>query len=85
VYGCVIMDNGKTIGMALFFGGIILLTGYGFVLGFEELMEALDFISGFFIGLILVGLATLIISIYMEQKKDTKETMKHIKKEDLEP
>lgn len=79
------MNSGKTIGMLLFFGGIVLLIGYGIFLGFEELMNALDLISGFFIGLIFVGLITLIVSIYFEQKKDTKETMKDIKKEDLEP
>jgi lipopolysaccharide export LptBFGC system permease protein LptF len=79
------MNNGKSIGMLLFFGGIVLLIGYGIFLGFEELMNALDLISGFFIGLIFVGLITLIVSIYFEQKKDTKETMKDIKKEDLEP
>jgi len=79
------MNNGKTIGMILFFGGIALLIGYGLIQGFEELMNALDLISGFLLGLILVGLVTLIVSIYLEQKKDTKETMKNIKKEDLEP
>ena len=79
------MNNGKTIGMILLFGGIVLLIGYGLFLGFEELMEALDFVSGFFIGLILIGLITLIVSIIIEQRKDTKETMKEIKKEDLEP
>jgi len=79
------MNNGKTIGMALFFGGIVLLIGYGIFQGFEELMNALDLISGFFIGLIFVGLITLIVSIYFEQKRDTIKTMKSIKKEDLEP
>ena len=79
------MNNGKSIGMLLFFGGIVLLIGYGIFRGFEELMNALDLISGFFIGLIFVGLITLIVSIYFEQKRDTKETMKDIKKEDLEP
>jgi len=79
------LNNGKTIGMALFFGGIVLLIGYGIFQGFEEFMNALDLISGFFIGLIFVGLITLIVSIYLEQKRDTKETMKSIKKEDLEP
>lgn len=79
------MNNGKTIGMILFFGGIALLIGYGLIQGFEELMNALDLISGFLLGLILVGLVTLIVSIYLEQKKDTKETLKNIKKEDLEP
>jgi hypothetical protein len=79
------MENGKTIGMILFIGGIILIAAYGLYLGFEELMESLDIISGFFIGLILIGLIVLIVSIVIEQRKDTKETMKDIKKEDLKP
>ena len=79
------MNNGKTIGMILFIGGIILLIAYGLYLGFEELMASLDFISGVFIGIILIGLIVLIISIIFEQRRDTKENMKDIKKEDLEP
>jgi len=79
------MKNGKTIGMILFFGGIILLLAYGLYLGFEDLVEAMDLISGFLVGLILIGLIVLIISIVIEQRKDTKETIKKIKKEDLEP
>ena len=79
------MDNGKTVGMILFIGGIILLIAYGLYLGFEELIESLDFISGVFIGLMLIGLIVLIISIIFEQRRNTKETMKDIKKEDLEP
>ena len=79
------MGNGKTVGMILFVGGIILLIAYGLYLGFGELMNSLDFISGFFIGLILIGLVVLIISIIIEQRKGTKENMEKIKKEDLEP
>lgn len=79
------MNNGKTIGMILFIGGTILLLGYSLFLGFEDLMNELDFASGFFIGLIIIGLITLIVSIFIEQKRDTKKTMKDIKKEDLEP
>ena len=79
------MNNGKTIGMILFVGGIILLIAYGLYLGFGELMESLDFISGLFIGIILIGLVVLIISIIFEQRRDTKENLKDIKKEDLEP
>ena len=79
------MNNGKSVGMILFIGGIILLIAYGLYLGFEELMESLDFISGVFIGLILIGLIVLIISIIFEQRRDSKENMKDIKKEDLEP
>ncbi|MFO8077181.1 MAG: hypothetical protein R6U21_00860 [Thermoplasmatota archaeon] len=79
------MNNGKTIGMILFFGGILLLIGYGIIQGFNEIMESLNLISGFLIGIIIVGFLTLIVAIIMEQKKDTKETMKKIKKEDLKP
>ena len=79
------MDNGKSIGMVLFIGGIILLIAYGLYLGFDELVNSLDLISGIFIGLIFIGLFVLTISIVYEQRRDTKETMKDIKKEDLEP
>lgn len=79
------MKNGKNIGLMLFLGGIILLILYGLVLGFEELMKALNMVSGALIGLILIGLIILIITIVFEQRKDTQETMKKIKKEDLKP
>lgn len=79
------MSNGKTIGMILFVGGIILLIAYGLYLGFEELLEALDFLSGFFLGLIFVGIVVLIISIVIEQRRDTKKMMDEIEKEELEP
>ena len=79
------MSNGKTIGMVLFVGGIILLIAYGLYLGFEELLEALDFLSGFFLGLIFVGIVVLIISIVIEQRRDTKKMMNEIDKEELEP
>lgn len=79
------MKNGKTIGMILFFGSIILLIGYGIILGFEEIMRSLDFVTGFLIGIMIIGFLTLLISIIIEQRKDTKETLKDIKKEDLEP
>jgi hypothetical protein len=79
------MNNGKTIGMILFIGGIILLMGYGLYIGFDEIMESLNIITGLFLGITLIGLITLIISIILEQRHDTKQTMKKIKKEDLEP
>ncbi len=61
--------SGKTVGMILLIGGIILLIAYGLYLGFEELMNSLDFISGIFIGLIIIGLIVLMISIVYEQKR----------------
>jgi len=85
VLGCVNMDNGKTIGMILLFGGIILLIGYSILLGFEEIIKSLDFVSGVLIGITIIGFLTLIVSIVIEQRQDTKETLKDIKKEDLQP
>jgi uncharacterized membrane protein (DUF106 family) len=79
------MNNGKTIGMALFFGGIILLIIYGLVLGLNEILSSLNLISGFLIGIILIGIATLLISIIIEQRTNTKKTLSEINKEDLKP
>jgi len=79
------MNAGKTIGLSLFIGGIILLLFYGLYLGFEELMNAFDLISGLLIGLIILGFLILIISIVIEQHENTKTTMKDINKEDLKP
>jgi uncharacterized membrane protein YgaE (UPF0421/DUF939 family) len=79
------MNNGKTIGLFLFVGGIILMIIYGLIQGFSAILEALDIISGAIMGIMFLGLIILIISIVIEQKKDTKENMKDIKKEDLKP
>ena len=76
---------GKTLGLSLFIGGIILLLLYGLYLGFEDLMNALDLISGLLLGVIIFGFIILIVSIVIEQYSDTKTTMKDIEKEDLKP
>jgi len=79
------MGNGKTIGMALFVVGIILLIAYGLYLGFDELVHALDFISAFFIALVLIGFVILMASIVIEQRRDARKMKEEISKEDLEP
>lgn len=79
------MSNGKTIGMVLFVGGIILLLSYGLYLGFEEIIQAMDLVTGFLIGLTLIGFIVLIISIVIEQRSDTKKMKQEIKEEDLKP
>jgi uncharacterized membrane protein len=79
------MSSGKTIGLGLFIGGIILLIVYGLYLGFEEIVASLDYITGFLVLLIILGLIILIASIVVEQRKDAEKMMKEIKKEDLEP
>lgn len=79
------MKIGKSLGLGLFIGGIILLILYGLYLGFEELMNALDLISGLFLGITILGFIVLVVSIVIEQRINTKTTMKDIEKEDLKP
>ena len=79
------MKKGSTIGLILLVAGIIIWVAYGLYLGFEEIMEAIDIITGLVAGLIIIGLIVLIISIVFEQRRDTKKMKEEIKKEDLEP
>jgi len=79
------MSKGTLVGFSLLIGGILIWIVYGFYLGFEEIMQALDLVTGFVIGLIVIGLIVLFVSILIEQRKDTKKMKEEIKKEDLEP
>jgi low affinity Fe/Cu permease len=79
------MSKGTTAGLLLLVIGIILWIAYGLYLGFEELMQAIDLITGLIIGIVLIGIIVLIISIVMEQKQSTKEMKEKINKEDLKP
>lgn len=79
------MNAGKTLGLILFLGGILLLILYGLYLGFEEIINSFDLISGFLTGVIILGFLILIVSIVIEQWRNTKKTMKEINKEDLKP
>lgn len=79
------MKKGATIGLSLLIVGIILWIIYGLYQGFEEIMQALDYITGFLAGLIVLGLIVLIVSIVIEQRSDTKKMKEEIKEEDLEP
>jgi len=79
------MGKGTTIGLLLLAAGIIIWIAYGLYLGFEEILNALDLITGVVAGLIVIGIITLIVSIVIEQRKDTKKMEEEISKEDLEP
>ncbi len=79
------MSKGTIIGIILLAAGIILWIAYGIYLGFEEILEALDLLTGFITGLIIIGLIVLIISIIIEQRSDMKKRKEEIKKEDFEP
>lgn len=78
------MSNGKTIGLVLFVGGIIILIAYGLFLGFQNI-ESVDYIIAIGAGTIIIGILTLLISIIIEQREDTKKMKEEISKEDLEP
>jgi len=79
------MSKGTLIGFSLLIIGIILWIAYGLYLGFEEIMKALDIVTGTVAGLIIIGIIVLFVSILIEQRKDTKKMKEEIKKEDLEP
>lgn len=79
------MKKTATVGLSLLVLGIILWIIYGLYQGFEEIMQALDYVTGFLAGLIIVGIIVLLVSIIFEQHSDTKKMKEEIKKEDLEP
>ena len=79
------MKSGKTLGFVLFIGGLLLLAAYGIIQGFEDLLEALDTVSGLLLALTIIGFAILIVSIIIEQRKGAAENLKDINKEDLKP
>ena len=78
------MSNGKTIGLVLFVGGIIILIAYGLFQGFQNI-ESVDYIIAIGAGTIIIGILTMLISIIIEQREDTKKMKEEISKEDLEP
>ena len=78
------MSNGKTIGMVLFVGGIIILVAYGLFLGFQNI-ESIDYVIAIGTGTLAIGILTMLASIIIEQRKDTKKIKEEISKEDLEP
>jgi uncharacterized membrane protein len=79
------MSKGTLLGFSLLIVGIIIWIAYGLYIGFEEIMKALDLVTGFVIGLIIIGVIILFVSIVIEQQKDKKKMKEEIKKEDLEP
>jgi len=79
------MSKGTIIGFSLLIVGILIWIIYGLYLGFEEIMQVLDIVTGSVIGLIIIGLIVLFASILFEQRRDTKKMKEEISKEDLEP
>ncbi len=72
-------------GLGLLAIGVILWIAYGLFLGFDEIMRAIDFVTGSIGALVLLGFIILIISIFIEQRRDSKEMKEKINKEDLKP
>ncbi len=79
------MGKWTSVGLALIAIGILLWIAYGLYLGFEDIIDALDMVTGLVTALIVVGVCILFISVIIEQRRETKKMRKKIKKEDLEP
>lgn len=79
------MTKWASAGLVLIGVGIILWIAYGLYLGFEDILDAFDVVTGFLLGLILIGLCVLAISVIIEQRRETQKMREKIKKEDLEP
>jgi hypothetical protein len=79
------MGKWTSIGLLMIGAGILLWVAYGLYLGFEEIIDILDVVTVFVVGLILAGLCILGISIIIEQHRETKKMREKIKKEDFEP
>ena len=79
------MNKGTMIGLALFLIGIVIWALYGLYLGFEEIMQMLNWTTGLIGGLILIGLVVMFISIIIDQVKTRDKMKEKINKEDFEP
>ncbi|GEM_PF-43863 len=79
------MEKWTSVGLVMIAIGILLWIAYGLYLGFEDIMDILDVVTGFVAVLIVVGVYILFISVIIEQRRETKKMREKIKKEDLEP
>ena len=80
------MNNGTKAGFVIFVAGLVLLLGYGFYSGLQNIsIESIDTIGLILLVLTIVGLLILFISIILEQQEGKKKMKNEIKKEDLEP
>ena len=84
--GCINMKNRKSVGLYLFALGILILVIYSiylFIQGIE--LNQIDIVVAIGSAATIIGLIILMISIFFEQRSDTKKMKEEIKKEDLEP
>ena len=79
------MNIGKSFGFVLFIGGIVLLMAYSLFLGFDEIVDSIDVVSGVLVALVMAGFFILLGSIIVEQGRNKDEAMKDISEEDLKP
>ena len=79
------MNIGKSFGFVLFIGGIVLLMAYSLFLGFDEIVDSIDVVSGVLVALVMAGFFILLGSIIVEQRRNKDEAMKDISEEDLKP
>ena len=80
------MSKRKSYGLYLFVLGILILVIYSiylFIQGIE--ISQIDIIVAIGSAATIIGLIILMITIFFEQRSDTKKMKEEIKKEDLEP
>jgi len=79
------MKKGVILGLVIFAIGLLILIIYGLIQGFNDIVGAMDLITGLATGLIMVGLIVLFVAVLIEQQHGKREMKERIKKEDLEP
>lgn len=79
------MGKWISVGLAMIALGILLWIAYGLYLGFEDIMDVVNVVTGFVAVLIVGGICILFISVIIEQRRETQKMKEKIKKEDLEP
>jgi hypothetical protein len=79
------MEKLSSAGLLMCAIGIFLLVMYGLYLGFEKIFSSLDFVTGFVLVLVVGGIIISAVSIFLEQRRDTKKMIEKIKKDNLKP
>ena len=79
------MNKGTILGLLLLIGGIVIWILYGLYLGFEKIMQALNFATVIVGGLIIIGIIVIFVSVIIDRYHEHEEIKEKIPKEDLEP
>jgi hypothetical protein len=79
------MNRGTIFGLILLIGGVAIWALYGLSIGFDAIMNALNFWTGLVGGLIIIGIIVIFVSVVIDRYHGYHEMKEKIKEEDLEP